>query len=142
MSLKQTHPVSLCEMFRVSYQTQDKVEQSRSAVEQDGEESRCRGDEEAHVSAHHHPKRLQDLHDRATVTESSTGELKTPRSYTCQLFMNCSCCHADRGPIRQHLLSKYIHGFMEIYYLIRSTNKCCGSYESQGKLYDMFCYKC
>lgn len=60
MSLNPTH-VILCWMVNVSYQTQDKVEQSRAAVEQDGEESGCGGDEEADVSTHYHPQRLQDL---------------------------------------------------------------------------------
>lgn len=51
-----------------SYQTEGKVEQSRAAVEQDGEERGRRGDEEANVPTHYHPKRLQDLwNDKTTV---------------------------------------------------------------------------
>lgn len=46
---------------RVSYQTEGKVEQSRAAVEQDRYERGGGGEEEANVSAHHHPQRLQDL---------------------------------------------------------------------------------
>lgn len=47
--------------FRVSYQTQCKVEQRSATVEQDGEEGGGRGDEEADVPAHHYPQWLQNL---------------------------------------------------------------------------------
>lgn len=45
----------------VLYQTQCKVEQSRAAVEQHGEEGGGGGDEEAYIPTHYHPQRLQDL---------------------------------------------------------------------------------
>ena len=41
--------------FTASYQTQGKVEQSRAAVEQDGDKRGRGGKEEAHVPAHYHP---------------------------------------------------------------------------------------
>lgn len=44
-----------------SHQTQGEVEQSRAAVEQDGDERGGGGEEQPHVSAHDHPQRLQDL---------------------------------------------------------------------------------
>lgn len=65
--------------INISYQTQGKVEQSCAAVEQDGEESGRGGDEEADISAHYHPQRLQYLQDNeATANMSSTGKPHTP----------------------------------------------------------------
>lgn len=59
----------------VSYQTQGEVEQSRAAVEQDGEERGGGGEEQPHVSAHDHPQRLQDLgEDVFSLLEGNEGK--------------------------------------------------------------------
>lgn len=48
-------------------------------MEQDGEESGRGGNEEADISTHYHPQRLQDLQNpEATVNMSSTGNMYTP----------------------------------------------------------------
>lgn len=55
-------------MVTVSYQTQSKVEQSRAAVEQDGDERGGGGEQEAHISTHDHPQRLQDLQSHKVLS--------------------------------------------------------------------------
>lgn len=56
----------------VSYQTQGEVEQSRAAVEQDGDQRGGGGEEQPHVSAHQHPQRLQDLQEDDSTSISGT----------------------------------------------------------------------
>lgn len=72
----------------VSYQTQGEVEQSRAAVEQDGDERGGGGEEEPHVSAHDHPQRLQDLDDdniflitSSRLSKSSPPGLQSSRGF-------------------------------------------------------------
>lgn len=72
----------------VSYQTQGEVEQSRAAVEQDGDERGGGGEEEPHVSAHDRPQRLQDLDDdniflitSSRLSKSSPPGLKSGRGF-------------------------------------------------------------
>lgn len=66
----------------VSYQTQGEVEQSRAAVEQDGEERGGGGEEQPHVSAHDHPQRLQDLgEDVFSLLEVKGAETQVPEGH-------------------------------------------------------------
>lgn len=60
-------------VWLVSYQTQGEVEQSRAAVEQDGDERGGGGEEQPHVSAHDHPQRLQDLEQHSLSLLSVKG---------------------------------------------------------------------
>lgn len=56
------------------YQTQCKVEQSSAAVEQDGDQGGGCREEEAHVPAHHHPQRLQNLQNNAGENSLRTSK--------------------------------------------------------------------
>lgn len=48
---------AVCSCLR-TYQRQHEIEEGRPAVEEDGQEHGDRGEEQAHVSAHHDPQRL------------------------------------------------------------------------------------
>lgn len=67
-----------CEISMFLYQTQCKVEQSGAAVEQDGDQGGGCGEEEAHVPAHHHPQRLQNLQNNDGKNSLRTSKYELP----------------------------------------------------------------
>lgn len=50
-------------LSRCTYQRQHEIEQSRPAVEEDGQQRRDSGEKQAHIPAHNNPQRLQDLRE-------------------------------------------------------------------------------